>query len=81
MRFFEKTHISVYDGSLKGLCKMIELILGKKLEPNHLQNVLARTNVSRLGLQYIKKNNKKNIFIFMDPGRIKKRPRQKYKIK
>ena len=55
MRFFEKTHISVYDGSLKGLCKMIELILGKKLEPNHLQNVLARTNVSRLGLQYIKK--------------------------
>lgn len=34
---------------------MIELILGKKLEPNHLQNVLARTNVSRLGLQYIKK--------------------------
>ena len=37
---------------------MIELILGKKLEPNHLQNVLARTNVSRLGLQYIKKNRK-----------------------
>ena len=50
-----RAHISVYDGSLKGLCKMIELILGKKLEPNHLQNVLARTNVSRLGLQYIKK--------------------------
>lgn len=55
MRFFKKTHISVYEGSLKGLCKMIELILGKKLEPNHLQKTLERTNVSRLGLQYIKK--------------------------
>ena len=55
MRFFEKTHISVYDGSLKGLCKMIELILQKKLEPNRLQEILERTNVSRLGLQYIKK--------------------------
>ena len=68
MRFFEKTHISVYDGSLKGLCKMIELILGKKLEPNHLQKVLARTNVSRLGLQYIKKNsllmNKEAVAVF-----------------
>lgn len=56
MRFFEKTHISVYDGSLKGLCKMIELILGKKLEPNHLQNVLARTNVLRLNI-FVKNHN------------------------
>lgn len=71
MRFFEKTHISVYDGSLKGLCKMIELILGKKLEPNHLQNVLARTNVSRLGLQYIKKNRNKILLIYRHPERYK----------
>lgn len=55
MRFFEKTHISVYDGSLKGLCKLMEFILGIKLEPNHLQKILEKTNVSRLGLQYIKK--------------------------
>ena len=71
MRFFEKTHISVYDGSLKGLCKMIELILGKKLEPNHLQKVLARTNVSRLGLQYIKKNRNKILLIYRHPERYK----------
>lgn len=71
MRFFEKTHISVYDGSLKGLCKMIELILRKKLEPNHLQKVLARTNVSRLGLQYIKKNRNKILLIYRHPERYK----------
>ena len=64
MRFFEKTHISVYDGSLEGLCKMIELILGEKLEPNHLQKILERTNVSRLGLQYIKKNRNEILLIY-----------------
>lgn len=66
MRFFKKTHISVYEGSLKGLCKMIELILGKKLEPNHLQKTLERTNVSRLGLQYIKKNRNEILLIYTE---------------
>lgn len=77
MRFFEKTHISVYDGSLKGLCKMIELILGKKLEPNHLQNVLARTNVSRLGLQYIKKNRNKILLIYIRASNVSTKWRQR----
>ena len=43
---------------------MIELILGEKLEPNHLQKILERTNVSRLGLQYIKKNRNEILLIY-----------------
>ena len=67
MRFFKKTHISVYEGSLKGLCKMIELILGKKLEPNHLQKTLARKNKCKpIGSTIYKKNRNEILLIYTE---------------
>lgn len=74
LRFFEKTHISVYDGSLQGLCKMIQLTLGVKLEPAYLQDVLARAELSRAGLQYIKKDQNKILLIYRNQGRYKYNP-------